>query len=430
MLPNFFVVVLIFTLLLMYRSNKLHNAKFAQAIEETSLKYILFEKETSEAVLDATEVRKIIQSHNETILNQDIYENFKSSDPIIVIMVDKDVTYLKYLIMSLEHVRGIQDALVIFSHSYYDVNVNRLIEKIDFCRVMQIFYPYSLQAFPNEFPGYSSNDCPQFMKIRNAEKLDCHDASTPEIHGHYRNPALLEKKHHWWWTANRVFDNLTFAENHKGLVIFLEDEVYLLEDFLYMALYMNKAARKQNHCEFVCLGFDSGLQLTGNNTFEATVTTWDPKHHSLALAFDIVTWNSIVSQYDLFCDIDDYTWLRSLFYLSVYRRDAGVFRVISSLVPRAVKLTFNGIFRSVTDYFILEKIFRILDAQKSCVDDLFPPYLEIFTDIEMEQDEPIFDFADSKGDWSDPRDKELCSNVTMHKIRKVLMDTEIVFQRY
>lgn len=424
------MVVLIFVLLIMYRGNKLHNAKFAEVIEESSLKYILFQEETSETVLDAKEVRKIIESRNETILNQDMYEDLKSSDPIIVILVDKDVTYLKYLIMSLEHVRGIQDTLVIFSHSYYDVNVNQLIEKIDFCRVLQIFYPYSLQAFPNEFPGFSSHDCPHIMNIRKAENLNCIGALTPDIHGHYRNPALSEKKHHWWWTANRVFDNLTSIEGHEGLVIFLEDEVYLLEDFLYMALYMNKAARKQRHCEFVCLGLDSGVQLTGNNTFEAMVTTWDPKHHSVALAFDIITWNSIVSQYDLFCGIDDYSWLRSLFYLSVYRRDAGIFRVISSLVPRAVKLTFNGMFRSVTDYFILEKIFGILDAQKSCVDDLFPPYLEIFTDIEMEQDEPIFDFAENKGGWNDPRDKELCLNMTMHKIRKVLMDTEIVFQWY
>lgn len=414
----------------MYHENKLHNAKFAKVIDESSLKYILFEKETSETVLDAFKVRKIIEICNETILNQDVYEDVKPNYPIIVILVDKDVTYLKYLIMSLEHVRGIQDALVIFSHAYYDVNANKLIEKIDFCRVLQIFYPYSVQAYPNVFPGFSSNDCPQFMNIRYAEKRHCNGALTPDIHGHFRNPALSEKKHHWWWTANKVFDNITSAENHEGLVIFLEDEVYLLEDFLYMAIYMDKAARKQNHCEFVCLGFDSGVQLTGDNTFKTTVTTWDPKHHSSALAFDIITWNSIVSHYDLFCSIDDYSWLRSLFYLSLYRRDAGIFRVISSLVPRAVKLTFNGMPRSVTDFFVLEKIFRILDAQKSCVDDLFPPYLEIFTDIDLEQDEPIFDFAESKGSWSDPRDKELCFNMTMHKIRKVLMDTEIVFHWY
>lgn len=421
---------MIFILLLVYRGNKFHKAKFAEVIEESSLKYILFDDETSETVLDPFEVREMIKTRNETILNQDMFEVRKSSDPIIVILVDKDVTYLKYLIMSLEHVRGIQEALVIFSHSYYDGNVNKLIEKIDFCRVLQIFFPYSLQAYPNEFPGFSSNDCPHFMNIKNAENLNCTGALTPDIHGHYREPAHSEKKHHWWWTANKVFDNITSSENHEGLVIFLEDEVYLLEDFLYMALYMEKAARKQRHCEFVCLGLDSGVQLTGNNTYEAMVTTWDPKHHSLALAFDINTWNSIASQYDLFCGIDENSWLRSLFYLSIYRRDAGIFRVISSLVPRAVQLTFNGMFRSVTHYFILEKIFGILDAQKSCIDDLFPPYLEIFTDIELEQDEPIFEFAENNGGWNDPRDKELCLNMTMHKIRKVLMDTELVFQWY
>lgn len=423
------MIAMVFILLLVYHESKLHKAKFAEVIDKSSLKYILFEG-ASDTDLDPFEVRNIIKTRNETILNHNLFGEKKPNDPIIVVLVDKDADYLKYLIMSLEHVRGIQETLLIFSHSYYDVNVNKLIEKIDFCRVLQIFFPHSLQAFPNEFPGFSSNDCLYFINMEDAEVLNCTGVLTPDIHGHYRNPALSEKKHHWWWTANKVFDNITLLEKHEGLVIFLEDEVFLLEDFLYMALYMKKAARKQRHCEFVCLGLDSAIPFTGNNTFEALVTTWDPKRHSLGLAFDINTWNSIVSQYDLFCGIDENTWLRSLYYLSTYRRDAGIFRVISSLVPRVMKLDFDGMFRSITDYFVLEKIFEILEAQKLCVDDLFPPYLEIFTDIQLEQDEPIFDFAENNGGWNDPRDKELCLNMTMHKIRKVLMDTDLVFKYY
>jgi len=30
-----------------------------------------------------------------------------------------------------------------------------------FCQVMQIFYPYSMQLYPNVFPGEDPRDCPR-----------------------------------------------------------------------------------------------------------------------------------------------------------------------------------------------------------------------------------------------------------------------------
>lgn len=32
---------------------------------------------------------------------------------------------------------------------------------IDFCKTMQIFYPYSIQTHPVSFPGESPEDCPR-----------------------------------------------------------------------------------------------------------------------------------------------------------------------------------------------------------------------------------------------------------------------------
>jgi hypothetical protein len=37
-------------------------------------------------------------------------------------------------------------------------------------QVMQIFFPYSIQLFPNEFPGEDPRDCP-----RNVKKEECVD---------------------------------------------------------------------------------------------------------------------------------------------------------------------------------------------------------------------------------------------------------------
>ena len=53
----------------------------------------------------------------------------------------------------------------ISSHDFWDEGINQLVNSVDFAKTMQIFYPFSIQTHPNEFPGESHNDCP-----RNAKK--------------------------------------------------------------------------------------------------------------------------------------------------------------------------------------------------------------------------------------------------------------------
>ena len=60
---------------------------------------------------------------------------------------------------------GIDKTLIVFSHDYWDDAINDLVNSVDFAKTMQIFYPFSIQTHPNEFPGESSHDCP-----RNAKK--------------------------------------------------------------------------------------------------------------------------------------------------------------------------------------------------------------------------------------------------------------------
>ena len=43
----------------------------------------------------------------------------------------------------------------------WDENLNTLVHSIDFCKVLQLFYPHSLQTHPNTFPGESPTDCPR-----------------------------------------------------------------------------------------------------------------------------------------------------------------------------------------------------------------------------------------------------------------------------
>lgn len=54
--------------------------------------------------------------------------------------------------------------LLVFSHDHYDPEINELVQAVDFCKVMQIFYPFSIQTHPHSFPGESPDDCPRDMK--------------------------------------------------------------------------------------------------------------------------------------------------------------------------------------------------------------------------------------------------------------------------
>lgn len=99
-----------------------------------------------------------VKNHQQLVINLDRFElnDFKI---VIVVQVHSRIFYLKLLIESLSNVRGIENVLLIFSHDVFDLKINRLIEEIRFTKVLQIFLPYSLQLYPNSFPGQSPNDC-------------------------------------------------------------------------------------------------------------------------------------------------------------------------------------------------------------------------------------------------------------------------------
>ena len=79
---------------------------------------------------------------------------------VILIQVHSRLNYLKELIESLKETKYIEQTLVIFSHDIINNEMNDLINSIDFCATLQIFYPYSLQIYQDTFPGKDPNDCP------------------------------------------------------------------------------------------------------------------------------------------------------------------------------------------------------------------------------------------------------------------------------
>lgn len=98
------------------------------------------------------------KNYQQFILNLDRFKT-KNLETVIVVQVHERIHYLKLLIQSLSEVKGIENVLLIFSHDLFDLQINSLIEDIEFCKVIQIYYPYSIQIFHNQFPGPNPLDC-------------------------------------------------------------------------------------------------------------------------------------------------------------------------------------------------------------------------------------------------------------------------------
>lgn len=104
---------------------------------------------------DAEKIQQLIteQNHEQKVRNSEKFGAVTNETVVITIQVHNRLSYLTHLIESLKETHDIHKALLIISHDVYDYRINELVEGIDFCLVMQIFYPYSIQTHTNSFPG-------------------------------------------------------------------------------------------------------------------------------------------------------------------------------------------------------------------------------------------------------------------------------------
>jgi len=103
-----------------------------------------------------TEIKQQINRYNEMqlVLNEDTFGPLQNDSVIIVIQVHTRITYLRHLIVSLAQAKDISKTLLIFSHDFYDEDINDLIQTIDFCKVIQVSsknfhlnFPYQILCF-------------------------------------------------------------------------------------------------------------------------------------------------------------------------------------------------------------------------------------------------------------------------------------------
>ncbi|XP_033344374.1 alpha-1,6-mannosyl-glycoprotein 2-beta-N-acetylglucosaminyltransferase isoform X2 [Bombus vosnesenskii] len=206
---------------------------------------------------EIAEIRRNIERANaeQRVYNEESFGPLANDAPVIVIQVHTRLTYLRHLIVSLAQAKGIEQTLLVFSHDVWHPDINYLVQSVDFCRVVQIFYPHSIQTHPRTFPGEDPNDCPRNIRKEQALNLGCINAKHPDLYGHYREAKFTQTKHHWWWKANRVFDQLSITRNHTGIVLFLEEDHYVAEDFLHVLRLMERTCKHScKRCNVLSLG--------------------------------------------------------------------------------------------------------------------------------------------------------------------------------
>lgn len=430
-LMNIFCLTPLLITFVFYISSKMQLDKTKKQLSKSALKYVEF-KEQKQVNLTVDALRRLVEQYNreEKIMNlNEMYAPLRPQEPVIVIFVGEYKPNLKFLVSSLQHVVGIVDTLIIFSHSYFDENVNRLIKTVNFAKVLQIFYPYSLQFYPKTFPGFQAGDCTYNMNKETANRINCTGAKSPDMNGRYRDPVLSQGKHFWWWTMNHVFEKLSCTKHQKGIFIFLEDDLFLMQDFLFMILQLKYISRYMFQCDFVSLhALRQPFFYENTKAYGARVRSWDPRRHSSVLAFDLQVWNKIKSHYSLFCNFDDSSWSHSLFHVSVNMKNGSHFKVISSTLPRAYKTTtLPSAPVSVLENNIYNTVYDILELQKRHQNDLYPMMLNVYIDIELDKSNLRPDLVIMNGGWSDPRDKELCINMTTSKTSEGASDMQYNF---
>ncbi|OCT64997.1 mannosyl (alpha-1,6-)-glycoprotein beta-1,2-N-acetylglucosaminyltransferase S homeolog isoform X1 [Xenopus laevis] len=330
--------------------------------------------------------------------------NRPQDDVVVVVQVHNRPEFLRRLLDSLGKSKGIENVLLVFSHDYWSPEINQIIASVHFCQVLQIFFPFSIQLYPNEFPGHDPKDCPRDIQKKDAVQLGCINAGYPDSFGHYREAKFSQTKHHWWWKLQFVWDKLKVLKEHNGLVLFIEEDHYLSPDFYHILKKMwNKKNEECPDCDVLCLGTYAHVSFA-DKADKVEVKTWRSTEHNMGMAMNKETYKTLTACSETFCTYDDYNWDWSLQYLTVNCLPK-FWKVMVPEVPRIYHIGDCGLHhnkpcRPTTESAKLEALFT--SSQR----DLFPENIAISRRYTMAALSPHV----KNGGWGDIRDHELCKS--------------------
>ena len=244
--------------------------------------------------------------------NLDLFGAHSDDAVIIVVQLHDNAKHFKEFLKSLKEVKNIEKATFVLSIGYLSEELKEIISEIDFCRYMKIVFPFSKQNFPTSFPGEDPNDCPRDLPKNQAIINKCNNAECPDMYGHYREVKFVQMKHHWLWQFYTIFGGIRMFLTHKGPVVMLEENHYVLPDLLHCA---EKAVKMRNDecptCSFINLGnFEVAQNYASDGKMH--VTGWTSKSCNMGLVLTRAMYEDLSSIWNRFCEFDDYNWAWSL----------------------------------------------------------------------------------------------------------------------
>ncbi|KAG5675235.1 hypothetical protein PVAND_005156 [Polypedilum vanderplanki] len=358
---------------------------------------------------------RLIKMHNEEqrILNIERYGPITKDTFFITIQVHNRIAYLRHLVDSLKKAKNIDKALLIFSHDLYDNEINELIRSIDFCMVLQIFYPYSIQIYSNVFPGTDVNDCPRNIKKIDAIVKKCNNFDHPDSYGHYREAKFTQMKHHWWWKLNRIFDELNVTKELDIRLLLLEEDHFVAEDFLYIYKEMQKQISFEcPKCNIIALGtYEEKLNENTYNKIE--ISPWTTNIHNMGMALNKTTWKAVKNCAEYFCTYDEYNYDFSLQNINIRCLKDKLFTALIR-GPRIFHTGECGVHHIHKNCNVNKKIdeinLNLSEAKKHRL--LYPEDLEI-SSVDLKH--PVL-ILTNNGGWADKRDHCLCMQMTWNKV--------------
>ncbi|CAF1167774.1 unnamed protein product [Adineta steineri] len=361
--------------------------------------------------------RKYVERKNyeQFMYNKHLFSS--STRYVLLVQVHTRVVYLKKFIEMLRSVETINETLVIFSHDFIDPKINILVTNITFVPVIQIFYPFSQQLYPDEFPGLDPNDCPRDLAKHKALAARCKNAPYPDKYGHYREVSIVQIKHHWWWKLNYVFNSIETLQNRSDLLLLLlEEDFYLSPDALvFLSKMENEQAKLCPECLFFTLG---NLEKSGRQ-FEklgskVSIAYWHARYN-LGMTVSYSLWKLLVKYAEEFCNVDDYNWDWSLVYLVQQRLNYP--RVMWSSATRLIHLGSCGTHHKKTCSSESD-IARWQETDKFYTNNqkyLFPTK-PLSVHLKYEAKRAV---KQTNGGWSDLRDRQLCLSFALKNTKDI-----------
>ncbi|CAH1783091.1 unnamed protein product [Owenia fusiformis] len=346
-------------------------------------------------------------NRNQTILNAEKFHfQISKETVVIVVQVHNRLEYLLHLLNSLRNVPNVHRVLLVISHDYYSNEVNAIVHSINFCPVIQIFLPYTIQLYSNSFPGDDPNDCPRDIKKEEALKRKCNNAEYPDKYGHYRESKYCQIKHHWIWKAKYVFEDLRVTRNHSGLVLFLEEDHMVVDDLLVvMKQLQDMRIKRCPDCDILTLGnYDKNINYAASSARVET-SLWVSSKHNMGMALTKNVWNKISSCAKDFCEFDDYNWDWTLQYVGMKCMPSPL-KVLYVKSPRVYHIGECGTHAKHKICNPRDRVNQINTLLKNNEQFLFPDTLTFSL-----SPVPKIRLPKPNGGWGDKRDRDLCRDI-------------------